>query len=253
MSAADPPDSEAGRSPSGRGAASIWDNGGFSGLFGGALIIFSIGMAVFTFLVIAEMTGISPTPDRTRWLLVANACLVAALLVLVLSEGARIWRARRSKRAGSQLHTRVVALISVAAALPALILAGTATVTLDRALAPWFFGPIRSFVEGSGDFARSFVNLQCQSLRRDSQIISSDLSRGLTRILPNRSMFQSFVTSALSVRKSPSSPSLTAMAASSNRRPPMCSPARRVPPRMISASSASRHACPSTPASLCAC
>jgi two-component system, NtrC family, nitrogen regulation sensor histidine kinase NtrY len=168
---------------------------GFSGFFGASLILISLAMAVFTFLLIADLAGIDPTPSRTRAFLIVNGVLVLVLLALVFIEGRRIWRARRTQLAGSQLHTRIVALISVAAALPAIILAGTATVTLDRALAPWFFGPIRSFVEGSTDFARNFANLQCQNLRRDSQIMASDISRGLTRVIRDRALFRQFVTS----------------------------------------------------------
>jgi two-component system, NtrC family, nitrogen regulation sensor histidine kinase NtrY len=166
------------------------------GLIGAGLIVISLLTAVATFLIMADLTPIEPRPDRIRGLLLVNAGLIAALTGLVAFEAWQIFRARRIRRAGSQLHGRIVSLISFAAAAPAIILAVTATATLDRALAPWFFGPIRSFVEGSTDFARDFVNMQCQTLRRDTRIMSVDVSRVLasTRIR-DREVFRSFLRS----------------------------------------------------------
>jgi two-component system nitrogen regulation sensor histidine kinase NtrY len=155
----------------------------------------SLLTALASFVFVAGLTPIEPTGDRVNAVLVANGVMVLLFIAVVVFEGRRMIRARRRRRAGSQLHLRIVALVSVAAAVPAIVLATSATLTLDRALAPWFFGPIRSFVEGSTEFARAFVTLQCQSLRRDTRVMAVDISRGLTRILPDREVFRSFVAS----------------------------------------------------------
>jgi two-component system, NtrC family, nitrogen regulation sensor histidine kinase NtrY len=163
---------------------------------GWTLIAVSLATVVFTFLFMSDFTPFTATETRVQYLHYANGGLVLLLLVLVAFEVQHVMRARRARSAGSQLHMRIVAIIVLAAALPTLVLAATATASLDRVLAPWFFGPIRSFVEGAEDFSRAFLTLQCQNLRRDSSIVASDLSRGINNplVFSNRRNFRQFVT-----------------------------------------------------------
>ena len=49
-------------------------------------------------------------------------------------------QARRRGRAGARLHVRIVGLFSVIAAVPAILVAIVASVTLDRGLDRWFSG-----------------------------------------------------------------------------------------------------------------
>ena len=47
-------------------------------------------------------------------------------------------QARRRGRAGARLHVRIIGLFSVIAAVPAILVAIVASITLDRGLDRWF-------------------------------------------------------------------------------------------------------------------
>src|SRR5262245_60954757 len=101
------------------------------GLVSVALALLS---AVATFLVLATLTPISPTDVVVKTLLAINGLTVLLLIAVIAGEVWRVFQARRKGRAGSRLHIRIVALFSVIAAVPAVLVAVVATVTVDRAL-----------------------------------------------------------------------------------------------------------------------
>ena len=150
------------------------------GFFGPFFVILSLVSALVSFLIVSAITPIAPTRDVVATVLGVNAFLIFSLLVIVTIETRNVLRARRAGQAGSRLHTNVVGLFAIVAAVPSILLAVTASITLDRALQPWFFGPIRSVVEGSASFARAFVDLQCASLQRDMIGLSTDVDRFMT-------------------------------------------------------------------------
>jgi len=103
--------------------------------------------ALVTFVVLAGLTPIVPTHEVVVTLLLANAVTVF-LLVLVI--GREVWgvvQARRRGRAASRLHVRIVALFSVIAAVPAVLVAVVASVTLDRGLDRLFSQQTQSLIE----------------------------------------------------------------------------------------------------------
>src|SRR5437016_5601109 len=88
--------------------------------------------AMVTFLVLANLTPILPTDGVVRALLWANACTILFLIAVVAREFWRVFQARRRGRAGSRLHIRIVALFSVIAAVPAILMAVVASIPVDR-------------------------------------------------------------------------------------------------------------------------
>ena len=66
-----------------------------------------------------------------------------ALLAWQIIGLARAWRQRTP---GARLHIRIVALFSIIAALPALLLAVGATITFSRSLDGWFSTRTRAIV-----------------------------------------------------------------------------------------------------------
>ena len=101
------------------------------GIFAVALAVLS---ALVTFVVLAGLTPIAPTHEVVVTLLAVNIVTVVLLLALIGRELWRVLQARRRGRAASRLHVRIVALFSVIAAVPAILVAVFASVTLDRGL-----------------------------------------------------------------------------------------------------------------------
>src|SRR5258708_3875198 len=90
--------------------------------------------AFVTFVVLADLTPISPTQRVVVTLLAVNAATILALVGIIGREVWLVILARRRGRAAAQLHVRVVALFSLIAAAPAILVAVVASITLDRGL-----------------------------------------------------------------------------------------------------------------------
>ncbi len=89
------------------------------------------------------------------------------LILVVGWEIAALVLARRRGRAAARLHIRIVALFSIVAATPAILVAVVASVTLDRGLDNWFSTSTRAIVENSADIARpSSTRRRSRSMRR---------------------------------------------------------------------------------------
>ena len=82
-----------------------------------------------------------------------NVLLIIAMIVVIASQLGGLLQAWRQKVAGSRLHVRIVALFSIIAALPAIILAIAATTTFSRSLDSWFSTRTRQIIVNSMDVA----------------------------------------------------------------------------------------------------
>ena len=121
--------------------------------------------ALVTFVVLAGLTPIAPTHEVVVTLLAVNIVTVVLLLALIGRELWRVLQARRRGRAASRLHVRIVALFSVIAAVPAILVAVFASVTLDRGLDRLFSQQNRTLIENS----LTVVGGLCARARRSSR------------------------------------------------------------------------------------
>ena len=79
-----------------------------------------------------------PRNEVVLGVLFVNLLLVVAMVAVIAVQVVGLWRAWEKKVAGARLHARIVALFSLIAALPALLLAVAATTTFSRSLDNWF-------------------------------------------------------------------------------------------------------------------
>jgi len=105
--------------------------------------------ALVTFVVLAGLTPIAPTHEVVVTLLAGNAVTVLLLTLFIAREVWGVVQARRRGRAAARLHVRIVALFSVIAALPAVLVAVVASVTLDRGLDRLFSQQTYSLIENA--------------------------------------------------------------------------------------------------------
>ncbi|MDI6838452.1 MAG: PAS domain-containing sensor histidine kinase, partial [Rhizobiaceae bacterium] len=101
-------------------------------LAGGAL-----ACAVFTLPVLLGLTPIAPTSNVLIASAVLNSLFVVGLMFLIGREVSRLVRARTRGRAAARLHVRIVALFSVVAITPAILVAIFASITLNVGLDRW--------------------------------------------------------------------------------------------------------------------
>jgi two-component system nitrogen regulation sensor histidine kinase NtrY len=146
-------------------------------IVGPILVGLAMLSAVVTFFVLAGLTPIAPTHYVVVTLLLVNAVTGALLLAVIGREVWRILRARRTGRAGARLHIRIVGLFSVIAAVPAILVAVVASITLDRGLDSLFASRMRDAMTNSVVVAQAYLRDHAQTVRSDIMLMAFDLSR----------------------------------------------------------------------------
>ena len=156
--------------------------------------------AFLTFIVLADLTPISPTHYVVVSLLAANAITVLVLLSVIIREVWQVVQARRSGRAAARLHVRIVGLFSIIAASPAILVAIVASVTLDRGLDRLFSTRTRAAIENSLIVAEAYLRDHAQIVRSDILVMAFELARNKPVFEQDRDKLSQFLTFQASVR-----------------------------------------------------
>ena len=149
-------------------------------------------LAVTAFLV---RRGAEPgtliSPPFVALLLVANLLPAIGLMVLVARATAR----RRAEVRGmgtGQLHTRLVAMFSVVAAAPTVIIAIFASILLQSGLEFWFSNRARTMLENTVQLARGSYTRELNRVASETQTMSGDLAKALKQVAIDDPRFADF-------------------------------------------------------------
>ncbi|MDP2410532.1 MAG: PAS domain-containing sensor histidine kinase [Pseudolabrys sp.] len=156
--------------------------------------------AFLTFIVLADLTPVSPTHNVVVSLLLANAVTVVLLLGVIVREVWQVVQARRSGRAAARLHVRIVGLFSIIAAVPAILVAIVASVTLDRGLDRMFSTRTRAAIENSLIVAEAYLRDHAQIVRSDIMVMAYDISGSKPVVDADPGRLAQFLTFQASVR-----------------------------------------------------
>jgi two-component system nitrogen regulation sensor histidine kinase NtrY len=176
---------------------------GFSGTLAIGLVVLAILLGSFTYMT---LTGLTPFPP-SRWLvltlLLANLAIVLVLFALICWRVVRIIMARVSGAAGAKLHARLVAMFSVVAVMPAIIVAVFAAVTLNRGLDAWFSERTHVIISNAQTVAEAYLDEHHQVLRGDVLAMATDLNRAAPYLASNPDRFQQLVATQAALRSLP--------------------------------------------------
>ena len=164
------------------------------GWLGGIVVLLALGSALVTFLVLSGATSISPVHEVVVGVFVLNALLILVLLIIVALETSVLIKARRRGAAAAGLHVRIVGLFGFVAALPAILIAVIATITIERGLEPWFSDRMRDAIFKSVEVADAYAAAQCRSLGREIRLLGDDLARAKPAFDVDRKWFETFLT-----------------------------------------------------------
>ncbi|MBA5776581.1 PAS domain-containing sensor histidine kinase [Stappia sp. F7233] len=145
-----------------------------TGLVFVALALISIGV---TFLILTGLTPLEPTSEVVTIAMAINGVFVLALAGLICVEVISLIQSRRRGRAAARLHVRIVALFTVIAAVPAIMIAVVATVTLDRGLDRWFQDRTRTIIDNALVVAQAYLQEHARVLRGDLIAMANDVDR----------------------------------------------------------------------------
>ena len=164
------------------------------GWIGAAVVVTALVCALSTFLILAGVIRVTPTPTYGITLLGINVTLVLGLVVVIAWEARVFLHARRANAAVARLHSRIVGLFCLIAILPTFLLAVVAAVTIDRGLSLGFTDRVRDVVLKSVEVADAYQENQCQSLAREIRILVDDLTRARPNFDRDRAWFENFLT-----------------------------------------------------------
>jgi two-component system, NtrC family, nitrogen regulation sensor histidine kinase NtrY len=181
------------------GSARRWARG----VLGPVTVAIALLSALVTFLIFNNLTPFEPTNEVVVPILLVNAITVLVLLGLIARELWHVIQARRRGQAGARLHVRIVGLFSVMAAVPAILLAVVASLTIDRALDRWFSTRTRAVIENSLSVAQAYVREHAQTVRGDIMAMSVDLARAKPMFDSDRERFRQFLRAQASIRGLP--------------------------------------------------
>jgi len=144
----------------------------------------SVLSALGSYLILTGLTAIAPRNQVVWTALAINVVLILAMLTIIAWQASGLVKAWKERQPGARLHTRIVVLFSIIAALPAILLAVAATTTFSRSLDGWFSARTRAIVENSYDVAKAYVDEHGQIIRTDVVNMVRDVN-GLSDAVKN--------------------------------------------------------------------
>jgi two-component system nitrogen regulation sensor histidine kinase NtrY len=172
-------------------------------LLGSIAVGLALLSAAVTFAVLAGLTPIAPTHRVVVTVLLVDAVASLLLIGVIGRELWSIFSARRHGRAGARLHVRIIGLFSVVAAVPAVLVAIVASITLDRGLAPWFTSRIQTVIQNSLTVSQIYFNQQNSLIRSEISAMAFDVTRAKPLFDADRERFRQFLSGQARVRGLP--------------------------------------------------
>lgn len=158
-------------------------------------VVGAIVTAGLSFVILVGATSIVPDNLTTIGLIIgANTLFVLLLIGLIAREVHRIVVARRRGKAASRLHVRIVAMFSLVAAIPAILVAVIASITLDIGLDRWFEIRTKIIVNSSLSIAEAYVQENARNLQGTTLSMAYDLDNARTLYNLDRLGFRDFLS-----------------------------------------------------------
>ncbi|MEI9886945.1 MAG: PAS domain-containing sensor histidine kinase [Rhizomicrobium sp.] len=145
-----------------------------------SLLAFGVGIlavlsGVATYATVMGLVPFNPTPAGLIGILLVNLTLGLTLAALIAWRLTRLWSARRSGLAGAKLHVRLVAMFSLIAVVPAILVAIFAAVTLNLGVEAWFSERVKTALGSAVNVAQHYV----QEHERGITLDAGEIAEGL--------------------------------------------------------------------------
>lgn len=169
---------------------------------GSIVTVLALVSGLSTYLILTGLTPIVPRNKVVVWVLAINALLIIAMIAVVAWQARDLWAAWRAKVPGARLHIRIVALFSVIAALPSILLAVGATTTFSRTLDS-VSTRTRLIVENSLDVAKAYLEEHGQVIRTDIVNMARDIDDAASLVGGNDAQLRQLVIAQAGLRELP--------------------------------------------------
>jgi two-component system nitrogen regulation sensor histidine kinase NtrY len=167
------------------------------------VVSLSVISGLATYLLLTGLTPIKPQRGLVLYALFVNLLLVIAMVALIAVQAAGLWRAWKQKVPGARLHARIVALFSLIAALPALLLAFAAFTTFSRAVDSWFNRETTAIVQEATKVGKVYLLEHGQGIRTDAINMARDLDDAAPQVAADAAKFRELVFAHATLRDLP--------------------------------------------------
>jgi len=146
------------------------------------LSVAALGLGATTYAALTRSPFFGNDPTTVGVLLAFDLAVLLLLGVLVGRRIYNIWMKRRVNQVASRLHVRVVAVFTMLAAAPALLVAMFAAVFFYFGVEAWFSERVSTALDESQQVAQAYLKEHQQVLRADALAMANDLNRQAVRL-----------------------------------------------------------------------
>lgn len=138
-------------------------------------VVGALVTAGVSFAILMGLTPVTPNAEATFALIAGNALFILVLFWLIGLEAYRIYTARAVGKAASRLHVRIIAMFALVAAIPAIMVALVAAVTLNLGLDRYFDIRTKTIIGYSLQIAEAYVQENARNLQGTTLSMANDL------------------------------------------------------------------------------
>lgn len=164
------------------------------GLIGCCIVIGALLSAIATFLVLIGVIPVIPTFSKGLTLVGLNVFFVLCLLIIIGYEVICLYHAKRRNPTGAKLHTSFVVLFSLISIVPTLLLSFVAPFAINKSLSLAYPEGVKHVVNGSVDIMGLYRDDLCQSLIRETHILTNSLNALPSSIVNDRAALNTYIT-----------------------------------------------------------
>ena len=164
------------------------------------VIILTLSLGAGIYALFAQIDYLSGNSPYIGAIFAASLVALVVLLVFVGRQILKIWRERRQRMAGSQLHWRLAILFGGVTTLPAIIVAFFAISVLDFSLKGWFAQRISTAVEQSVLIADAYFEEHSSSVRGQILAMANDINREATTLSVNPILLEDYLNNQTLLR-----------------------------------------------------
>src|SRR5438034_11727414 len=159
-----------------------------------ALAAAALASGIATYLVLTGAPPFVPRPVLVLLLLNLDLVLLLALAAVVAKRLFEVPAERRRGLAGSRLQVRLVALFSLIAVLPTIIVAVFSYLFFSFGVESWFSDRVRTAISESLAVAEAYLHEHQQAIRADALAMANDLNRDAVTLALNPQRLEQVVS-----------------------------------------------------------
>ncbi|MFN7028134.1 MAG: ATP-binding protein [Sphingopyxis sp.] len=163
-------------------------------------LVISVGIATYVFVTGDAQSEELLTPALVAAIMVANLVPAMALIVLIGSRVARARAVRSMEGGNGRLHVRLVALFSLIAAAPTLLVVIFASLLFQFGVDFWFSDKSRGMFENAANLAEGYYQENQREVAANTVAMATDLGAVLARMRTDDPKFSNYYFQQVVVR-----------------------------------------------------